>query len=222
MRADEGRNNILRTDQARRVGLSYQFVDEILDSQPLLDGARAMVRAMVQDLVLPGGYTIEIVEVETDTVYYWMMGIAAILTYMVLASLFESFAAPLLIFCTLPTAAIGSCWALMLTGTGLTSQAGPMALLGFIVLIGIAVNNGIILIDAIGTLRDTEGFRRERAVLVAGRSRVRPILMTSATTLLGVLPLALDFGGDYEVWPPFAITVLGGLAVSMVSTLIFV
>ncbi|MBT7420504.1 MAG: ATP-binding cassette domain-containing protein [Gemmatimonadetes bacterium] len=222
VRVDEGRNNILRTDQARRVELSYQFLDEILDSQPLLDGARAMVRAIVQDLVLPGGYTIEIVEVETDTVYYWMMGIAAILTYMVLASLFESFAAPLLIFCTLPTAAIGSCWALMLTGTGLTSQAGPMALLGFIVLIGIAVNNGIILIDAIGTLRDTEGFRRERAVLVAGRSRVRPILMTSATTLLGVLPLALDFGGDYEVWPPFAITVLGGLAVSMVSTLIFV
>lgn len=222
VRTDEGRNNILRTDQARRVNLSYQFVDEILDSQPLLDGARELVRAMVQDLVLPGGYTIEIIEVETDTVYYWMMGIAAILTYMVLASLFESFAAPLIIFGTLPTAAIGSCWALMLTGTGLTSQAGPMALLGFIVLIGIAVNNGIILIDAIGTLRESEGFRRERAVLVAGRSRVRPILMTSATTLLGVLPLALDFGGDYEVWPPFAITVLGGLAVSMVSTLIFV
>ena len=222
VRADEGRNNILRTDQARRVVLSYQFVDEVLDSQPLVDGAREMVRALVQDLVLPGGYTIEIVEVETDTVYYWMMGIAAILVYMVLASLFESFAAPLLIFCTLPTAAIGSCWALMLTGTGLSSQAGPMALLGFIVLIGIAVNNGIILIDAIGTLRDVQGFRRERAVLAAGRSRVRPILMTSATTLLGVLPLALDFGGDYEVWPPFAIAVLGGLSVSMVSTLIFV
>ncbi len=222
VRTDEGRNNILRTDQARRVVLSYQYVDEILDSQPLLDQAREIIREMAQDLVLPGGYSIEIVEVETDTVYYWMMGIAAILTYMVLASLFESFAAPLIIFCTLPTAAIGSCWALMLTGTGLTSQAGPMALLGFIVLIGIAVNNGIILIDAIGTLRDGEGFRRERAVLMAGRSRVRPILMTSATTLLGVLPLALDFGGDYEIWPPFAIAVLGGLAVSMVSTLIFV
>ena len=222
VRTDEGRNNILRTDQARRVMLSYQFVDEILDSQPMLDAARDLVRALVQDLVLPGGYTIELVEVETDTVYYWMMGIAAILTYMVLASLFESFAAPLIIFCTLPTAAIGSCWALMLTGTGLSSQAGPMALLGFIVLIGIAVNNGIILIDAIGMLRDKQGYRLERAVLVAGRSRVRPILMTSATTLLGVMPLALDFGGDYEVWPPFAITVLGGLAVSMVSTLIFV
>jgi multidrug efflux pump subunit AcrB/ABC-type multidrug transport system ATPase subunit len=222
VRTDEGRNNILRTDQARRVVISYQFADEILDSQPLLDGARELVRVMVQDLVLPSSYTIEILEVETDAIYYWMMAIAALLTYMVLASLFESFAAPLIIFCTLPTAVIGSCWALMMTGTGLTSQAGPMALLGFIVLIGIAVNNGIILIDAIGTLRSVEGFRRERAVLAAGRSRVRPILMTSATTLLGVMPLALEFGGDYEVWPPFAITVLGGLAVSMVSTLIFI
>ncbi|MDP6702641.1 MAG: efflux RND transporter permease subunit, partial [Candidatus Latescibacteria bacterium] len=140
VRSDEGRNNILRTDQSRRVNLSYQFADEIVESQPLLDAARELVRGMVQDLVLPVGYSIEIIEVETDSVYYWMMGIAAILTYMVLAALFESFAAPLIIFGTLPTAAIGSCWALMLTGTGLTSQAGPMALLGFIVLIGIAVN----------------------------------------------------------------------------------
>ena len=97
-----------------------------------------------------------------------------------------------------------------------------MALLGFVVLLGIAVNNGIILIDAVGVLRSRFGFRRERAVLTAARSRVRPILMTTATTLLGVLPLALEFGGDFEIWPPFAITVLGGLSVSMVSTLILI
>lgn len=97
-----------------------------------------------------------------------------------------------------------------------------MALLGFIVLLGIAVNNGIILIDAVGVLRSRFGYRRERAVLAAARSRVRPILMTTATTLLGVLPLALEFGGDFEIWPPFAITVLGGLSVSMVSTLILI
>ena len=221
VRADEGRGSILRTDQARRIGVSYRFNAEVLDSQPLLDGARGNVRLLVQDLVLPEGYSIELVHPQTDTVYYWMMGIAALLVYMILASLFESLAVPLVVFGTLPAAAIGSCWALILTGTGLTSQAGPMALLGFIVLIGIAVNNGIILIDAIGALRG-HGFRRERAVLAASRSRVRPILMTSATTLLGVLPLALEFGGDYEIWPPFAITVLGGLAVSMAVTLIFV
>lgn len=221
VRTDEGRNTILRTDRARRAVVSYSFSEEVLDSQPLLDAARQRIRLLVQDLVLPEGYSIELIEYETDTAYYWMMGVAALLTYMVLAALFESMALPLIVFCTLPTAAIGSCWALILSGTGLSSQAGPMALLGFIVLIGIAVNNGIILIDAVGQLRQ-QGFRRERAVLAAGRSRVRPILMTSTTTLLGVLPLALEFGGDYEVWPPFAIAVVGGLGVSMVSTLILI
>ena len=221
VRTDEGRNTILRTDQSRRVVLTYRFTEEVLDSQPRIDAARAYVRLVINDMILPPGYTVEVIEAEVDTIYYWMMGIAAILVYMILASLFESFASPIVIFCTLPTAVIGSCIALLFTGTGLTSEAGPMALLGFIVLIGIAVNNGIILIDAVTGLR-TRGFRRERAVLAAGRSRVRPILMTSSTTLLGVFPLALEFGGDFEIWPPFAITVVGGLAVSMVSTLIFV
>jgi len=221
VRTDEGRNTILRTDQSRRVVLTYRFADDVLESQPRIDAARSYVRLVVNDMVLPPGYTVEVTEAEVDTIYYWMMGIAALLVYMILASLFESFSSPIVIFCTLPTAVIGSCLALLLTGTGLSSEAGPMALLGFVVLIGIAVNNGIILIDAVSSLRK-RGFRRERAVLAAGRSRVRPILMTSATTLLGVFPLALEFGGDFEIWPPFAITVVGGLAVSMVSTLIFV
>jgi len=177
---------------------------------------------VAQGLALPDGYTIETVEATVETVYYWMMGIAALLVYMILASLLESFTSPVVVFCTLPTAAIGACWALIFSGMGLTSQAGPMALLGLVVLIGIAVNNGIILIDTISNLRQHHGYSRERAVLTAGRTRVRPILMTSATTLLGVLPLALEFGGDYEIWPPFAMTILGGLSVSMVSTLIFI
>jgi multidrug efflux pump subunit AcrB/ABC-type multidrug transport system ATPase subunit len=222
VRTDQGRNGILRTDGARRIIVSYAFADELLESQPQVEAGRQLVRTTVQDMALPDGYTIEVVEYETDTAYYWMMGIAAVLTYMVLAALFESFGLPLIVFCTLPTAAIGSCWALILSGTGLSSQAGPMALLGFVVLIGIAVNNGIILIDAISALRQQQHFSRVRAVVAAGRSRVRPILMTSATTLLGVLPLSLEFGGDYEVWPPFALTVLGGLAVSMASTLILI
>ncbi len=222
VRRDQGRSMILRTDQSRRVIVSYQFADEILQSQPLLEASRLFVQDVVSEMVLPEGYSIEIIEAEEETIYYWMLGIAALLIFMILASLFESLSAPLIILCTLPTAIIGSCWALVLSGTGLTQQEGPMALLGFIVLLGIAVNNGIVLIDAIGNLRYRHGFRRERAVIAASRSRVRPILMTSATTILGVLPLALKFGGDYEIWPPFAITVLGGLAVSMVSTLVFI
>jgi ABC-type multidrug transport system ATPase subunit len=192
-----------------------------LQSQPLLEASRAYVQAVVSEMVLPEGYSIEMIEAEEETIYYWMMGIAALLIFMILASLFESLSAPLVILCTLPAAILGSCWALILSGTGLTSQEAPMALLGLIVLSGIAVNNGIVLIDAIETLR-RRGFRRERAVLAASRSRVRPVLMTSATTILGMLPLALIFGGDYEIWPPFAIVVIGGLAVSTVSTLVFI
>ena len=222
VRTDQGRSMILRTDQSRRAMVAYQFTTEVLDSQPALEEARKIVRAVTQEMVLPDEYSIELVEAEEENIYYWMMGIAALLIYMILASLFESLSAPVIILCTIPTAIVGSCWALIFSGTGLTQQEGPMALLGFIVLLGIAVNNGIMLIDAINTMRTERGFRKERAVLVAGRSRVRPILMTSATTLLGVLPLALTFGGDYEIWPPFAITVFGGLTVSMVSTLIFI
>ena len=222
VRTDEGRSSLLRTDQTRRIVVSYRYPSEILDSQPRLDLARRVVRTTLHDMVLPEGYSIEIIEAHEEMIYYWMMAVAAVLIYMILASLFESFASPIIILCTLPPAAIGSCWALMMSGTGLSQQEGPMALLGLIVLLGIAVNNGIILIDAVGVLRTRFGFRRERAVLTAARSRVRPILMTTATTLLGVLPLALEYGGDFEIWPPFAITVLGGLSVSMVSTLILI
>ena len=144
-----------------------RFTDEVSESQPSIDAARAYVRLVINDMILPPGYTVEVTEAEVDTIYYWMMGIAAILVYMILASLFESFSSPIVIFCTLPTAVIGSCMALLFTGTGLTSEAGPMALLGFVVLIGIAVNNGIILIDAVTSMRK-QGFRRERAVLTAG------------------------------------------------------
>ena len=222
VRTNEGRSTIVRTDQSRRISVQYRFTEDVAESQILLDAARESVRFLAQDMVIPTGVSVELVSAETDTIYYWMMAVAALLIYMILASLFESLGSPLIVFCTIPTAVVGSCWALILTETGLTSQAGPMALLGFVVLLGIAVNNGIILIDSISSLRSERGFRRPRAVLVAGRSRVRPILMTSATTLLGVLPLSLEMGGDFEIWPPFAITVLGGLTVSMLSTLIFI
>ena len=130
VRRDQGRSMILRTDQSRRVIVSYRFAAEILASQPLLDAARAYTRDAISQMVLPTGYSIEIVEAEAETIYYWMIGIAALLIFMILASLFESLSAPLIILCTLPTAIIGSCWALVLSGTGLTSQEAPMALLG--------------------------------------------------------------------------------------------
>ena len=139
------------TDQSRARDRVLPVCRRNLASQPLLDAARAYVQDVVAEMVVPTGYAIEIVEAEEETIYYWMIGIAALLIFMILASLFESLSAPLIILCTLPTAIIGSCWALILSGTGLASQEAPMAILGFIVLLGIAVNNGIVLIDAIST-----------------------------------------------------------------------
>ena len=137
LRIDEGRRSILRTNQARRVIVSYAFLEEVTGSQPRLDSARQLTRSVIQGLALPTGYTIEVIEAVVDTVYYWMMGVAAILVYMILAALFESFSSPIVVFATLPPAAIGAILALLLSGTGLTSQAAPMAMLGLVVLIGI-------------------------------------------------------------------------------------
>ena len=119
------------------------------------DSAREAVRAVVQDMVIPSDASIELVSAETDTIYYWMMAVAALLIYMILASLFESLGSPLIVFCTIPTAVVGSCWALIMTETGLTSQAGPMALLGFVVLLLVGRRLGrrsVALVGGVGTI----------------------------------------------------------------------
>ncbi len=224
IRIDEGAGNIVRFNQERQVKISYDFVVEAQNSKARLELAEAQIDKMLRELRLPRGFTIEKVEPENkQTVYYWMLGIGAILIYMLLAAQFESFTSPLVILGTVPTAIIGALFTLALSGTPLSlGEGAPMALLGFIVLLGIVVNNGIFLLDRIAILRNQHGYRWQRAVITAVQSRVRPILMTSGTTMLGVFPLALKQGTELELWPPFAITVLGGLAVSTVSTLVFI
>ncbi|MCG3120934.1 MAG: Multidrug resistance protein MdtC [bacterium] len=224
IRVDEGPGNIVRYNQERQVKITYEFLAETQNSKARLELAEAQIDRMIRELRLPRGFNIEKVEPENkQTVYYWMLGIGAILIYMLLAAQFESFFSPLVILGTVPTAIIGALFTLALSGTPLSlSEGAPMALLGFIVLLGIVVNNGIFLIDRIAILRHQHGYRWQRAVMVSVQSRVRPILMTSGTTVLGIFPLALKQGTELELWPPFAITVLGGLAVSTVSTLVFI
>ncbi len=223
VRIDEGPGNIVRYNQEREVKIHYDFLREARDSKNRLELAEAQVDRMLRELRLPRGFVIEKVDAEDKkTVYYWMLGLGAILIFMLLAAQFESLFSPFVILGTVPTAVIGALFALALSGTPLSlGEGAPMALLGFIVLLGIVVNNGIFLIDRITLLRQ-RGLRWQRAVLLAVQSRVRPILMTSGTTVLGLFPLALKQGAELELWPPFAITVLGGLAVSTVSTLVFV
>lgn len=224
IRTDEGAGDIVRYNQERQAKITYRFSDEASTSKARLEAAEAQVDLLLREMRLPRGFTLEkLAEEDRQTIYYWMLGIGALLIYMFLAAQFESFFSPVVILGTIPTAIIGSLLALTLTGTPLSlGESAPMALLGLIVLLGIVVNNGIILLDRIAILRQQHGYRWQRAVMVASQNRVRPILMTSATTILGVFPLALKQGTEFEIWPPFAITVLGGLAVSSLSTLIFI
>jgi multidrug efflux pump subunit AcrB len=224
LRVDEGPGNIIRYNQERQARITYKLKPEAESVKARVEAVETQIDLLMQEMRLPRGFTLERLDVEDKTtVYYWMLAIAGLLIFMFLAAQFESFFSPFVILGTIPTAIIGALIALTLTGTPLSlGQGAPMALLGLIVLLGIVVNNGIILLDRIAVLRNQQGYRWQRAVMVASQNRVRPILMTSATTILGIFPLALKQGTEFEIWPPFAITVLGGLAVSALSTLVFI
>ena len=143
--------------------------------------------------------------------------LSIIMVFIVMASQFESFAMPFVIMFSIPFAFTGVVLALLLTGTTLSLVAA----LGAVLLIGIVVKNGIVLIDFTNLMRD-RGLELYEAIAVAGKSRLRPVLMTAATTVLGMLPLALSSGEGAEVWRPMGITVIGGLVFSTIVTMVLV
>jgi hydrophobic/amphiphilic exporter-1 (mainly G- bacteria), HAE1 family len=145
------------------------------------------------------------------------MALAIFLVYLVMASQFESLIHPFVIIFTLPLAAIGGILALAVTGKSLS----VVAMIGAVMLAGIVVNNAIVLIDAVNQLR-RKGRAREEAIIEAASSRLRPIFMTSATTILALLPMAIGLGEGAELRTPLAITVIGGLSVSTLLTLFVV
>jgi HAE1 family hydrophobic/amphiphilic exporter-1 len=146
-----------------------------------------------------------------------LMVVSLILVFIVMASQFESFSMPLAIMFSIPFAFTGVILGLFLTGTTLTLVAG----LGAVLLIGIVVKNGIVLIDFTNLMRD-RGYKLNEAIVLSGKSRLRPVLMTAATTILGMLPLALSTGEGSEMWRPMGITVIGGLIFSTVVTMVIV
>jgi HAE1 family hydrophobic/amphiphilic exporter-1 len=137
---------------------------------------------------------------------------------MVLASLFESYLQPLIIMASVPLATIGVVCALTLTH----KPVGIGVLIGIIMLAGIVVNNAIILVDRINHLRREKNRPSYQAVIAACEDRLRPILMTSSTTILGLLPMALDRSEAANLWAPLAIAVIGGLLSSTLMTLFIV
>lgn len=139
------------------------------------------------------------------------------LVYIVMASQFESFSKPFIIMMSIPFAITGTILALLITGTTLDM----MGALGLILLIGIVVKNGIVLVDYINLMRD-RGYELKEAIALSGQSRLRPVLMTAFTTILGMVPMAMSTSEGSELWHGMGVVVIGGLTVSTFVTLIVV
>jgi HAE1 family hydrophobic/amphiphilic exporter-1 len=146
-----------------------------------------------------------------------LLVISLILVYIVMASQFESMKMPLIIMFSIPFAFTGVFLGLFITDTVLSVIAG----LGAIMLIGIVVKNAVVLVDYINLMRD-RGYDLDEAIVISGKARLRPVLMTAFTTILGMLPLALGIGEGSEIWSPMGVAVIGGLIFSTVVTMIIV
>ncbi|MDR0698088.1 MAG: efflux RND transporter permease subunit [Tannerella sp.] len=215
-----GRSRITRVNQDKQLEVRYNFIRSVEQSKSLLEGYRTDIDQLIANYNLPAGIAIEVIHEEDLFAEFKFLIIAAfLLIFMILACVFESVTTPFVLLFSIPLAAIGSLLALLMTGNSLLSAN---TLTGFLILLGVVVNNGIILIDYANILRK-RGFRRERALIMAGLSRIRPILITSITTIIAMFPMAM---GDTEysgaIGAPFAITVIGGLAFSSLLTLVII
>ncbi|MGI9233526.1 MAG: efflux RND transporter permease subunit [Woeseiaceae bacterium] len=187
-----------------------------------LGAAAAEASAIVGRIPMPSGITATVsgqseeMEASFESMQFALV-LAVFLVYLVMASQFESLIHPFVILFTIPLALVGAVLALFITGT----TVNIVALIGVIMLAGIVVNNAIVLVDLINQLR-AQGVDRHEAIIQAGEARLRPILMTSLTTALGLLPMAMGFGEGSEVRTPMAITVIGGLVVSTLLTLLVI
>ena len=173
---------------------------------------------------LPPGYSVELGQgmmdlEETKKAFRGALLLSILLIYFLLGGLFESYIHPFTILVSVPLALIGSYWVMYLTGSALDVAA----LIGLILMVGIVVNNAIVIVDHINRVRHS-GRDREEAILQAGRDRVRPVLMTAATTILGLLPLAFGGAGigGVVMFAPLGKAVMGGLALATLLTLFVV
>lgn len=207
---------IEREDQERMVSVNMSVSGRNLSS------VTADVEKAVRQISLPNDFRTEIggtAEEQQESFGYLGLAflVAIFLTYMVMASQFESFLDPFIIIFTIPMSFIGVALALVITGTSLS----VMALIGIVMLVGIVVNNGIVLVDYINQLR-SRGYELFDAIKKGGQIRMRPVLMTALTTILAMLPLALGLGESGESWAPLARSVMGGLTVATALTLVVI
>lgn len=182
----------------------------------------ADIRKELAAMSIPPGITVEIggTAEDQEEAFRWLLYallLGIVLVYMIMAAQFESFIDPFVIIFTVPFAIVGVLWALLITGKTLSL----ISFVGMIMLIGIVVNNAIILVDYINILR-RRGLGVREAILITGPRRLRPISMTVLTLIFGLTPMALKTGEGSEIWSPLGISVIGGLIVSTLISLIFV
>lgn len=211
------------TDIRRINGQRVTYINANLQSGMALGDAVERIRTELSQLELPEGFSIvyggeyeEQIKAQRDFVMAIVM--ALVLIYMVMAAQFERFLDPLIVMFSVPLAIIGVVPTLLLTGTTLNMQS----FMGMVMLIGIVVNNAIVLVDYINLMRREEKLDIIPAVVKAGRLRLRPILITTLTTVLALFPLAIGFGAGSEMQASLARVVIGGLTASTLITLVFI
>ncbi len=215
---ESGPREILHKEQERIA----RVLADVADGWKLSDAVSA-VNAEVLSMPIPDNYYLTFGGEEQrrresfDRLRFALI-LALILVYMVMASLFESLLHPFVIMFSLPLAVIGVMWAFYLTGQTLNL----MGYIGIIMLAGIVVNNAIVLVDYVNYLRRDEGLEMFEAIVRGSCRRLRPILMTTLTTVLALLPLALGFGEGAEIRAPMAVAVIGGLLSSTILTLVII
>ncbi len=217
LRIKEGPSEIRRIDQQRSAVITANLLPGYK-----LNQMNQLVYAEIMKLNLPNDFTFELAgqnkEMETSLNSLMMaLALAIFLVYIVMASQFESLVHPFIIIFTIPLAIIGVVFYLYFTGIPLSI----VVFLGLIMLAGIVVNNAIVLVDYINHLRQ-QGMAKREAIMLAGKVRLRPILMTASTTVLGLFPMALGLGEGAEIRTPMAITVIVGLITSTILTLVVI
>ncbi|HET7649398.1 MAG TPA: efflux RND transporter permease subunit [Gammaproteobacteria bacterium] len=208
--------------EIRRVGQERVAVISANIARGDLGSAASEARNLLSTLTLPSGVVVRVAgqNEEMQSSFDSMqlaLGLAIFLVYLVMAAQFESLVHPLVIMLSVPLALVGAVFALFITHTTIS----VVVFIGLIMLAGIVVNNAIVLIDLVNQLR-ARGMPRDEALVEAGRSRLRPIVMTMLTTTLGLLPMALGIGQGAEIRAPMAITVIGGILFSTLLTLIVI
>jgi multidrug efflux pump subunit AcrB len=208
--------------------ISRKYLQRIVDvtaniaAQSSLGEAAAAVQATIAELPPPDGFSVRVggqaeAQQQAFAGLTWAALLAIVLVYMVLASQFKSLLSPLIILCSVPLGLAGVLIMLWATGTTLSVNS----FMGIIMMVGIVVSNGVLLVDYANVLR-RRGSALEAATVEAGRTRLRPILMTTVATIVGLLPMALGIGEGSETNLPLARAVIGGLTVSTFFTLFFI